>query len=74
MTMNRFENQNSAERIYGYFVQRPNETVEAAFDRAKEETLKHMRNALDQTASMTFEDYVKERFPREGKNKKIVPE
>ncbi|WP_305910439.1 hypothetical protein Q9L42_021255 (plasmid) [Methylomarinum sp. Ch1-1] len=63
--MNRYEKQNAASRIDGYYNPRPHEAVlekhREAFDRAKAETLKNIRNALEQTEALTFEEFFAER-------------
>lgn len=59
--MDRHAIQNAAERIDGYFHLRPHEYGRdkggEAFDRAKEETLKNMRVALEQTEALTADDF-----------------
>ncbi len=58
--MNQYEHQNASDKINGYFAQRVNETKEAAFLRAKEECLKHMRAAVEHVESIGFDSWARE--------------
>lgn len=59
--MTRYEKQNAAIRIDGYYDLRPHEAAlekkTEAFERAKSETLKQMRDALVQTEALTLDDF-----------------
>ncbi len=68
--MNRYEKQNAAHRINDYYDLRPHEAALGknveAFERAKAETLKNMRDALAQTEAMTFAEFHAERKAERG--------
>lgn len=59
--MNRYEKQNAANRIDGYYYPTIDEyNTSLAFDaflRAKKETIKHMKKALRDTEELTYEDF-----------------
>lgn len=59
--MNRYEKQNAAERIDGYYLVLPHESAvgreEVAFERAKAETLNKMRAAIKATEALTAADF-----------------
>ena len=49
--------ENSIEKIDGYFLPRPNESRDAAFERAKRELLSNLQRQIDVCASITAERY-----------------
>ena len=55
--MSQYDIKNAAERVEGYFIPRPGESDEKAFERAKTETVANMKNALTQTESLTFDQW-----------------
>jgi hypothetical protein len=59
--MDRYEKQNAAERVNSYFYPEPYERALGkhfeVFDRAKNETLRHMREALRQTEELTADEF-----------------
>lgn len=63
--MNRYEKRNAAYRIDGCYDLRSHEAAlgknRDAFERAKAETLGHMREALMQTEALTFDEFFAER-------------
>lgn len=63
MDMNQYERQNAAWKVEGYFVPRPLEPMQDAFDRAKAELAKHLQRQLDCCNALTWEQYVSLRKP-----------
>lgn len=57
--MNQYEEQNAVERIDGYYLPRQLVSQEENFKRAKTECLMNMRKALEQTESVTFEQFIR---------------
>jgi len=55
--MSQYDIKNAAERVEGYFILRPGECDEKAFERAKVETVINMKNALAQTEALTFDQW-----------------
>ena len=59
--MNRYEKENAAHRVDGYYLPSPHEEALGnqidAFERAKAEALKHMRAAIEQTEAITAADF-----------------
>ncbi len=70
MKINRYDKQNAARWINGYYDPRPHESTlgknAEAFARAKDETLRHMRNQLAQIEAMTFAEFSAERKAESG--------
>jgi len=67
--MNRYDIQNASRRIDGYCAPRQYEEAqgkqEEAFERAKLETIGHMRKALEQTEQLTADQfYTETRYKR----------
>jgi hypothetical protein len=61
LSLNRYEKENAAERIYGYYLPRPEEVALGnqvrAFERAKAETLMNLRAVVAQTEALTAEQF-----------------
>jgi hypothetical protein len=57
MSLSQYELQNAVERIDGYYMPRPPMSAEERFNHAKGECLANMRMALEQTESITFEQF-----------------
>jgi hypothetical protein len=62
-TLSQYEVQNAAALIDGYFIPRPLEQTESAFERARAECLKHMRRTVECLEEMTVEKYRDARRP-----------
>ena len=59
--MNRYQKENAVSKIAGYFLPRPHETAlgkrDEAFERAKQEAIQHMRDALEHVEAISAEEY-----------------
>lgn len=60
MSLNQYELQNAVERIDGYYLLRTLVSPEENFKRAKAECLANLRKALEQTESVTFDQFIRE--------------
>ena len=60
--MNRYDKENAAERIDGYYFPAPHERTLGktadAFDREKAETLKNMRAAIEHIEALSVDDFL----------------
>lgn len=60
MRTEQYEREKACFRIDGYYIPRPNETSAAAFERAKVELLRNLRQDIEAAEAITpaiFEDY-----------------
>ena len=60
MSLNQYELANAVERIDGYYLPRALHSHEECFNKAKAECVANMRKALEQTESITFEQFKRE--------------
>lgn len=56
--MDQYQQMNAVEKIEGYLIPRPNEELPAAFERAKAECLKHLREQVGHVENITVEQFV----------------
>ena len=61
--MNQYQTKNAAEWIDGYMVPRPNESTEAAFERARLETVQAYEEYIRTVKCLSFEEF-KGCFPK----------
>ncbi|PHS21798.1 MAG: hypothetical protein COA84_14810 [Robiginitomaculum sp.] len=52
--MNRFEKQFCKEKISGYLIPRVNEGMEAAFNRARKETIDNYKKSIENLENFTY--------------------
>ena len=58
--MNRFEKKNAIEKIRGYYLPWPGETVVGSYKRAKKQAVENMIIALSNVELISFEDFKEE--------------
>jgi len=56
--MNQIQRKNCAEKIEGYLVPRPGESSEAAFSRAKRETIIAYQNFIENLYELSFDNFL----------------
>lgn len=55
--MDQYQKMNAIEKIEGYLLPQPNETLPVAFERAKAECLTHLRAQIGHVESITAEQF-----------------
>jgi hypothetical protein len=56
--MDRYQQQNAAHKIDGYFTPRLDEATPPAFERAKQECLLHLREAMNQVEQLSVTQFM----------------
>jgi hypothetical protein len=57
MTENRYKKINATHKINGYYFQRTNESINNAFDRAKNEAISNLQSEIDTIRDMDGKDF-----------------
>lgn len=55
--MDQYQQMNAVEKIEGYLIPRPGEEMPAAFERAKAECLRHLRDQVTHVESITVDQF-----------------
>jgi non-ribosomal peptide synthetase component F len=63
-SIDRYELQNTVDKVDGYFIRRPLEAVEPAFVRAKAECLTHLRRQIECIEALTIDQFSEVRCMR----------
>lgn len=60
--MNRYQITNACHKIHGYYMPKYNDTLETAFNKAKQETIEQLKKDLADVENITSEIFMSEIF------------